>query len=297
MSSTAGCTRPVASRSRAADRDARLVGRRDRGAGSASGAARQGDAELELGQPPRPARRRLGRDVVAVQRRVQARSRRARRRGARRRPRVRAAPAAAGGRRRPARRRARRASRARTARACGAASRCAPPRPTRRSTSARRRGRPRPRGRGRPPARAGGSSWRREIASQLVEVGAGGGREGLGDDVVARVEVVVQQAQARARLAGDRADRRLGEAAALDDAPGRVDQLGTAAVGPAGPRDARRGLGSAHPVGTCSGAAPPARPGPRRRRRARAGGGAAGARTPGRPARARPARRRWRRRP
>ena len=72
-------------------------------------------------------------------------------------------------------------------------------------------------------------------------VRAGGRGEGLGDHVVARVEVVVEQPEAGPRLAGDGADGGLGEAAALDDAPRSLDQLSPTVVGPSGPRGARRG--------------------------------------------------------
>ncbi len=228
------------------------VGTAARGFGR--GRSRQGDAELELGQPPRPPRRRLGRDVVGVQRRVQAQPVERGDQAPGHVLGVRAAPAV-------------------LAIAVGqhAGEHGAPAALELLERAAQLLGvhRLAPRVDPHPPHVAVGPGLEVEVGGQargrigvaardrlqLVEVRAGGGREGLGDDVVARVEVVVEQPQAGARLAGDRPDRRLGEAAALDDAPGRVDQLGAAAVGPADPRDARRGLGPAHPVGTCSGVA------------------------------------------
>ena len=84
---------------------------------------------------------------------------------------------------------------------------------------------------------------------ELVELLAGQLGERLGDDVVLGPEVVVQQAQAGSRLAGDLAHGRVGEPAPADHAPGGVEQLRAPRVRPG---RARGGAGAAHPAATCS---------------------------------------------
>jgi hypothetical protein len=87
---------------------------------------------------------------------------------------------------------------------------------------------------------------------ERAEVLARRGRERLGDDVVARGEVVVEQPEAGPGLGGDRPHRRLGEAAPLDHSARGLDELGAPAVLA---RRARRGRQLAHAAGTGSAAA------------------------------------------
>src|SRR4029079_2528243 len=90
---------------------------------------------------------------------------------------------------------------------------------------------------------------------ELQQLLAGGGREGLGGDVVAGGEVVVEQPDTGAGSARDLPHRRLGEPPSADDLARGVDQLGASAIGPAWSRGARRGLWPRHAAGTCSTAA------------------------------------------